>query len=102
MNKKAQIKKFAEEHKELLTKVFLGGCIAGYIGITVWEWKNLKTVYQKDWDKVTGEGPYDILQDKPVTGAFATVAYDDDTIGIINLDSPGVMDELYSKLFPGE
>ena len=102
MKKMEQLKKFMKEHEKELHIAMLGGCIAGYIGISIWEAKNLKTVYVKDWNKVTGEGPFDILQNKPISGAFATVEYADNEIGIINLDSPGVMDELYSLIFPGE
>ena len=98
MKIKEKVRKFADENKYWI----LGGCIAGYIGITVWEWKTLKTVYVKDWEKVTGEGPFDQLLDKPIVEAFATVEYNDGEIGIIKLDSPGVMDEVFSRLFPGE
>ena len=95
-------KAFAKENSTLLNTAFLAGCVAGYIGITVWEMKNLKTVYLKDWEKVTGEGPFDILKNAPIDKAFATVEYADGEIGVINLDSPGVMNELYSLMFPGE
>lgn len=102
MTLKEKAKKFYKENERTLTKAMLAGCVLGYIGISVWEATHLKTVYVNDWKKVTGEGPFDQLLDKPIDSAFATVAYADNEIGIINLDSPGVMDELYSLLFPGE
>ena len=80
MKIKEKVRKFAEENKYLI----LGGCAVGYIAISVWEAKNLKTVYVKDWNKVTGEGPFDKLLDKPIVGAFATVEYADGEIGVIN------------------
>lgn len=80
MKIKEKVKKFADENKYWI----LGGCVAGYIAISIWEAKTLKTVYVKDWNKVTGEGPFDKLLDKPIVGAFATVEYDDGEIGIIN------------------
>lgn len=83
MELKEKVKAFAKENETLLATSFLAGCIAGYIGITVWEWKTLKTVYRKDWEKVTGEGPFDQLLDKPIVGAFATVEYNDGEIGVI-------------------
>ena len=83
MTLRERAKEFAKENQTLLTTAFLAGCVAGYIGITVWEVKNLKTVYLKDWEKVTGEGPFDQLLDKPIISAFATVEYDDGEIGII-------------------
>ena len=83
MTLKERAKAFAKENETLLTTAFLAGCVAGYIGLTVWEMKNLKTVYVKDWEKVTGEGPFDQLLDKPIISAFATVEYDDGEIGVI-------------------
>lgn len=83
MTLKERAKAFAKENETLLTTAFLAGCVAGYIGITVWEMKNLKTVYVKDWEKVTGEGPFDQLLDKPIISAFATVEYNDGEIGVI-------------------
>ena len=83
MTLRERAKEFAKENQTLLTTACLAGCVAGYIGITVWEVKNLKTVYVKDWEKVTGEGPFDQLLDKPIISAFATVEYDDGEIGII-------------------
>ena len=79
MEIKAKVRKFAEENKYWI----LGGCIAGYLAISVWEATHLKTVYTKDWDKVTGEGPFDELLDKPIVKAFATVEYEDGEIGVI-------------------
>ena len=83
MTLREKAKVFAKENETLLTTAFLAGCVAGYVGITVWEMKNLKTVYLKDWEKVTGEGPFDQLLDKPIISAFATVEYNDGEIGVI-------------------
>ena len=80
MKIKEKVRKFADENKYWI----LGGCVAGYIAISVWETKNLKTVHLKDWEKMTGEGPFDKLLDKPIVAAFATVEYDDGEIGVIN------------------
>lgn len=83
MTLKERAKAFAKENSTLLNTAFLAGCVAGYVGLTVWEVKNLKTVYLKDWEKVTGEGPFDQLLDKPIISAFATVEYNDGEIGVI-------------------
>lgn len=80
MEIKAKVRKFVDENKYWI----LGGCIAGYITIRVWEDTHLKTVYIKDWNRVTGEGPFDKLLDKPIVAAFATVEYNDGEIGVIN------------------
>ena len=80
MKIKEKVKKFADENKYWI----LGGCVAGYIAIRIWEAMTLKTACVKDWNKVTGEGPFDKLLDKPIVGAFATVEYDDGEIGVIN------------------
>lgn len=80
MEIKAKVRKFADENKYWI----LGGCIAGYIAIRVWEDTHLKTVFIKDWNRVTGEGPFDKLLDKPIVAAFATVEYSDGEIGVIN------------------
>ena len=80
MEIKAKVRKFVDENKYWI----LGGCIAGYIAIRVWEDTHLKTVYLKDWNRVTGEGPFDKLLDKPIASAFATVEYSDGEIGVIN------------------
>jgi len=103
MKKMEKIRKCVKENRAELTAIAgLTACAAGYIALTVWERKNLTTVYRCDWDKVTGNGPFDILKNSPIDKAFATVEYADGEIGIISLDSPGVMDELYSLMFPGE
>lgn len=83
MTLKERAKAFAKENSTLLNTAFLAGCVAGYVGLTVWEMKHLKTVYLKDWEKVTGEGPFDQLLDKPIVSAFATVEYNDGEIGVI-------------------
>ncbi len=83
MELKEKAKAFARDNESLLTTAFLGVCVAGYVGLTVWEMKTLKTVYRKDWDKMTGEGPFDQLLDKPIISAFATVEYNDGEIGVI-------------------
>jgi len=83
MNKMEQLKKFVKDNEGLLSVAFLGGCIAGYIGITVWEYKTYKTVTAKEWNKVTGKGVFDELLEKPISKAFATVEYDDGEIGVI-------------------
>lgn len=44
----------------------------------------------------------DILKEKAIKGMCATVEYIDGEIGIIEVDSPGVLDTIYSLLFPGE
>ena len=99
MKAKEKIKKFAEENKYWI----LGGCIVGYVAISIWEAKNLKTVYVKDWNKVTGEGPFDILRDdSPIVSAFATVEYADGEIGIIGIDSPEAASTLFCAMFPAE
>ena len=49
MKIKEKIRKFADENKYWI----LGGCIAGYIAIRVWEDTHLKTVFVKDWNRVT-------------------------------------------------
>ena len=41
MEIKAKVRKFVDENKYWI----LGGCIAGYIAIRVWEDTHLKTVY---------------------------------------------------------
>ena len=70
MKIKEKVRRFVDENKYLI----LGGCIAGYVAISIWESKTLKTVHVKDWKKVTGEGPFDILRDDAaINGAFATV-----------------------------
>ena len=80
MKIKEKVRKFADENKYWI----LGGCVAGYIAIRVWEDTHLKTVHIEDWNKITGEGPFDKLLDKPIVGAFATVEYSDGEIGVIN------------------
>ena len=80
MKVKEKVSKFVDENKYWI----LGGCVAGYIALSVWESTHLKTVRVKDWDKLTGEGPFDKLLDKPIVSAFATVEYSDGEIGVIN------------------
>lgn len=82
-----KIKKFVKENKTWM----IAGFAVGWIGMTIWEYKH-----------TTPEPTWDILLDKPISDAFATVKYEDGATGIIKLDSPGVMDELYFNLFPGE
>lgn len=84
MEKKNELKKKANENKKTMMAIAIpAACIAGYIGILVWEHKTFKTVPVKDWQKMTGASTFDELLDKPIVGAFATVEYEDGTIGII-------------------
>ena len=94
-----KIKKFAKENKTV-AKVALVSCVAGYIGISIWEAQNLKTVYRKDWERVTGEGPFDTLLNKPISDAFATVEYADGEIGIVKLADEDTMVNLFNLMFP--
>ena len=84
MKKIDEFKKKVQENKgAIIATAGLAACIGGYIGITVWEHKTLKTVHVKDWKKITGQSTFDELLDKKIVSAFATVEYDDGTIGIV-------------------
>lgn len=79
-----ELKKTVQENKgTILATAGLVACIGGYAGITIWEHKTLKTVHTKDWLKVTGQSTFDELMDKKIVSAFATVEYEDGTIGIV-------------------
>ncbi len=84
MKKMDELKKKVKENKGAIIALAVpAACIAGYVGILVWEHKTFKTVPVKDWEKMTGESTFDDLLDKPIVGAFVTVEYEDGTIGII-------------------
>lgn len=76
MKKMDKIKKFVKENKTWM----IAGFAVGWIGMTVWEHKHTQpeaTLLD------TSESPWDILLDKPIADAFATVAYDDGEVGVI-------------------
>ena len=97
MEKKNELKKKVQENKGTLTAVAVPViCIAGYIGILVWEHKTFKTVPVKDWKKLTGQSTFDELLDKKIVGSFATVEYEDGTVGIVK-DILAVADKLIEQ-----
>lgn len=84
MKKMEELKKKVQENKgTILATATLTACIGGYIGVTIWERKTLKTVHTKDWLKVTGQSAFDELLDKKIISSFATVEYEDGTVGVI-------------------
>ena len=85
MKKMEQLRKKIEANKgNIVTGLVLGACVSAYIGISIWEHNHLKTVDKDEWLKMTGEGVYDVLEDKPIADLFATVIYDDGEIGVIH------------------
>lgn len=97
MEKKKELKKKLQENKGgLIATAGLVTCVAGYIGILVWEHKTFKTVPVKDWQKMTGQSTFDELLDKKIVGSFATVEYEDGTIGIVR-DILAVADKLIEQ-----
>ena len=71
-----KIKKFVKENKTWM----IAGFAVGWIGMTIWEYKHA-TLEAPTLD--TSESPWDILLDKPIADAFATVEYSDGEVGII-------------------
>ena len=71
-----KIKKFVKENKTWM----IAGFAVGWIGMTIWEYKHA-TPEAPALD--TSESPWDILLDKPISDAFATVEYSDGEVGII-------------------
>jgi hypothetical protein len=97
MEKKNELKKKANENKKTMMAIAIpAACIAGYIGILVWEHKTFKTVTVKDWKKLTGQSTFDELLDKKIVGSFATVEYEDGTVGIVK-DILAVADKLIEQ-----
>jgi hypothetical protein len=84
MKKMEELKKKVQENKgAIVATAGLGLCRASYAGIVIWEKKTFKTVTVKDWKKLTGQSTFDELLDKKIVGSFATVEYEDGTIGVI-------------------
>lgn len=84
MKKIDELKKKAKENKStLIATAGLVACVGGYVGILIWEHRAFKTIPVKEWQKMTGSSTFDDLLDKPIVGAFATVEYEDGTIGVI-------------------
>ena len=97
MEKKNELKKKANENKKAMMAIAIpAACIAGYIGILVWEHKTFKTVTVKDWKKLTGQSTFDELIDKKIVGSFATVEYEDGTVGIVK-DILAVADKIIEQ-----
>ena len=97
MKKNEELRKKLKENKgKILATAGLVTCVAGYVGILVWENKTFKTVPVKDWQKMTGQSTFDELLDKKIVGSFATVEYEDGTVGIVK-DILAVADKLIEQ-----
>lgn len=102
MKKIDEFKKKVRENKgAIIATAGVAACIGGYIGITVWEHKTLKTVHVKDWKKITGQSTFDELLDKKIVGSFATVEYEDGTVGIVQ-DVVSVAKKVLNQQLPPE
>lgn len=94
MKKINELKKKVQDNKgTIVAATTLAACVGGYVGILVWEHKTFKTVSVKDWQKMTGQSTFDELLDKKIVGSFATVEYEDGTVGIVK-DILAVADRL--------
>ena len=102
MKKMDELKKKLKENKgTIIAAAGMTVCIGGYIGILVWEHKTFKTVPVKDWQKMTGQSTFDELLDKNIVGSFATVEYEDGTVGIVQ-DVVSVAKKVLNQQLPPE